>query len=108
MTADWEPKLEVMLNSEGWQEVVKPALEASIEHVRIQLELPDVQRAEDFQKVADDFMRGQLQAMRWMLNNWGQRLSVVRANRDREASLADAEPQGSPYAAAAEGADFGT
>lgn len=106
MTADWEVKLGSMLHTEGWLEVVKPALEASIKYVTMQLVMPPVQRDQEFKSTSDDFMRGQIQALDWVLNNWDQKVSAAAANRDRLAKLDELDnpdPQGSPYA---EGADM--
>ncbi len=106
MNEDIVVKLRGALNSEGWQTVMRPAIEASIDRVRIQIGLREKERASDFKDTPEDFMRGQLQALDWVLNIWDRNIAVYEHNLARvEEDLMRQEADGLAVGAA-EGADI--
>jgi len=98
-------KLRQTLNSEGWQTVMLPAIEQSIDYVKTQLGLREKERAPQFTDTPEDFMRGQLQALNWVLNIWDLNINIYERNlATAEAHAAQQEADGLTVGAP-EGAD---
>ena len=97
--------LQSMLLSQGWREVMAPALRGSIEHVKTQMVLRPSQRAGDFKDADDEYLRGMYQALTWTLNSWESSIAVYDQNQKvSERNGVEPESVGSPYGAA-EGAE---
>lgn len=88
---EYRQKLQSVVGSVGWTDVIRPELEEKIAGYLNMLADIRIPR----QNETDDFIRGILHAMRWMTVVWEDRL--------REANLGDEEPPkepdpvGSPY-----------
>jgi len=91
LTNDQTDKLQLLLSTTGWNEVMKPALENRVRQAIHSLILPAAQRAEEDRN--DETLRARIEELTWMLTQWQKEIDVNRHNRqlEEEAALAAQE-----------------
>lgn len=91
MTKDDRDKLEHLLTSPGWVEVLKPELEAHIE-----LRKDSLMQVDRKSNVSDDYIRGQVNAFAWLLEGIAERIKEFDVNAAKE-GVEQPEVVHSPY-----------
>lgn len=79
-TLDW---LTDLLGHAGWENLLKPAISNRMETIMKVLLRPDDQRKE---RLPDDFLRGQFQVLKWILEWPATRIAVIQQEMVEETS----------------------
>lgn len=88
-------KVQLLLASSGWNEVMRPLIAQRGRHALDALVLSPAERKGEFKDVPDDVLRARIQECEWMLAAWGNEVAVFNHNRRlEELEVNGGEPTG--------------